>query len=590
LGSIGCALMFEVDGLTGDPWADLGNKYLADLTSWTGFHIIFNLFEICMTLTAVVWLLTRKRERGAHIRRSLTVPMAVFAATLAFGVLNGIAQSGGDLTFALWEVRGFAMLIGTYLLTCVFIQSEDRVNDLIWVVLIASSILAIENMLRWLLVLRADSSDDLAYDHVDSVVLVFAALLCLCLLAFGGTRAQRWYAAVELPVLIFAMEVMKRRAAFVILAVGILIFCMFLLRLRPRIFWRVVPPIALLCALYLAVFWNQNGTLAQPARAISSQFTPDPRDAASNNYRVIERYDIISNIQRAPLTGLGFGQQYVMYIPLPDLAGGWPLFHYETHDMVLWVWMKDGALGFAALFWLLGRGAYDGSRAVTTQREEWSLAGKLHALLTRGTDDMRAVDRAMRALHRNHYTSLRPTSQLARTKRRRHRGISKQALGLNVPTWERSDDRNSLTARESGVLAFLVVAVCMVPVQVVYSYVDLGLSAQRDTALIGLLLGVISQASTILQIEWTPRTRPARRPQEAESSLEDTRDRVRALVSRRPSKAGELQVVPSTLSTPKQASGAHRSVSRVPARGPVEVGKGAHSQGSDDALLPWEHS
>jgi hypothetical protein len=203
---------------------------------------------------------------------------------------------------------------------------------------------------------------------------------------------------------------------------------------------------------------------------------------------------------------------------------------------------------------------------------------------------MRAVDRALRALHRNHYTSLRPTSQLARTKGRRHRGISKQALGLNVPTWERSDDRGSLTARTSGVLAFLVVAVCMIPVQVVYSYVDLGLSAERDTALIGLVLGVISQASTILQIEWTPRKRPSRQEPDAESSLDDTRDRIRALVRRKPSRAGELQVVPSTLSTPKQASGAHRSVTRVPARGPVEVGKGAHSQGKDDAPLPWERT
>ncbi len=586
LGCIFFALMFELGGLQSDQFATLGNMYLADMTTWTGFHIIVNVFEICVALTAVLWLVTRKQSRSPRVHRTLTWPVIILGGALALGVINGL-MGGGNLTYALWEVRAFAMLIAVYLLAGALITSEDRVNDVVWVILISSTILAVENTLRWLFVLRSLPPDDLAYDHVDSVVLVFAVLLCLSLLAFGGTRAQRRYAAVALPVILFAMEVMRRRAAFAILAVGLLLFCGFLLRLRPRVFWRVVPPVALLCALYLVVFWNQNGTLAQPARAISSQFTPDPRDAASNNYRLVERYDIILNIQRAPLTGLGFGQQYIMYVPLPDLGSTWPFWHYMTHNAVLWVWMKDGALGFAAFWWLLGRGAYDGSRAVATQREEWSLAGELYELLARRRYDARAIDRVTRALRQNQYVSLRPTGRKARVKGRR--GRAALALGLNVPTWERSDDRSSVTAPKSGVLALLVTAVCMIPVQVMYSYVDLGLTNERDTALLGLALAVIGQASLVLHVSLHGEQHAKDGGNGAETSLYDTRDRIRALLNAKSLNADPVRAIPATIDTSRTATRSRR-IASAPGTA-VEAGVGRRRSDSrmrDESPLPWE--
>jgi O-antigen ligase len=42
-----------------------------------------------------------------------------------------------------------------------------------------------------------------------------------------------------------------------------------------------------------------------------------------------------------------------MVAALPDLSW-WPFWRYETHNSVLWMWLKTGVLGYLALWILLG--------------------------------------------------------------------------------------------------------------------------------------------------------------------------------------------------------------------------------------------
>jgi hypothetical protein len=435
------------------------------------------------------------------------------------------------------------MLIAIYALTSVLVRSDDAVNDLVAVTFIAATVLALENVFRWFFILNRIVADDLAYDHVDSVVLVFAVMVCLGVLTFGGRRWQRRYALVLLPLLIVCMEIMKRRAAFAILAVGIVAFLIFFVRLRPRLFWKVVPPLAVLCTIYLAVYWNGNGSLAQPARAIRSQIAPDPRDLASDMYRLLEKYDIVLNIRQAPLTGLGFGRPYTFYIPLPDLSQGWPFWHYISHDAILWVWMKDGAIGFIVFWWLLGRGAYDGSRAVETQREEWDITSRLHAMLAGGGPRGAKATAFERRLAQYASALLKPSAKLGR----RRRAAPTDTLGLNVPTWDRTDKFRSVTARRSGALAFVVACVCLIPIQVTYSYVDLGLISERDMLLLGLVLGVIAHAKPLLGVQESRQKRrksparpaaPRRRSREPVLTPAESVERAQELVLRGRARTG----------------------------------------------------
>jgi hypothetical protein len=547
---VGAALFLEAAGGTSDPWAvwarlfhDPFSAWHSDLSAWGAdqssatvagrvwffdwkdIRIIVSPLELLL-LVLVVAIFARARLMGQPIRPrlgALQLPLLVFAGTVLFGVANGLTH-GADFNIALWEVRGFLMMFLVFFLASILIREEEHVNQLIWTVLIAVTGLALENTLRWLFIVRnLTVPDDLAYDHIDAVILGFAVVMCLSLLLIGGTRSQRAYAIFLLPLLIFVIEIMRRRAVFAVLIIGLAMLFLLLFRLRPQLTWKILVPVALFAGMYLVVFWNDTSAIAQPARAIRSQIDPDPRDAQSDLYRVAEKVDIITNIQSSPYVGLGFGAPYQQNFMLAykDSVGAiWPFFPYTTHNNILWVWMKDGAIGFIAFWWLLGSGAFEGSRAIETQREHWELVSALRSLL-RSNRRGRRQRRRSRELLRSKaarsaalaYAQGRPARDGTKRSARGAREKRYQGPAWNVPTWERSDGLRTRTARRSGAVAGLIAAICLIPMQVGYSYVDLGLNSSRDLLLFGLALAVISHAQSMLRLDEVAAPMKAARPQ-----------------------------------------------------------------------------
>ncbi len=487
------ALLFEALPYSGDVLGVLGWYLHQDIKIWLPIGLPFSLVEIALISAAVLWLVRgRSGRREARVDRGrLTAPVVWFGVAVAIGVLWGLSRGGDNLTYALFEVRGFGLLIFTYFLVGIFLRDDQDLSQLIWCILIACAGLAIENTYRYFFVLGSSVTSDLSFEHEDSVVLGFGAVLCVAILAFGGTRAQRWVSAALFPFIVVCLALMQRRAAWLVLAVGLIVLAVVVYRLRPKTFWRVVPLVAVVVTLYLGVFWNNQGTFGQPARAIRSQFSPDPRDASSDIYRTIEHLDIVANIASSRILGLGFGQQFIFYAGLPDLSF-WQFWHYETHNSVLWLWMDGGIPVFFTFVWLAGSALTTGGQELASRREAWSL---LQLRLNRPKRRERHLA-SLEAAHANKW------------------GVVVQATPEDVAPRLRSRS-SALKRREtrqksgqySGSTALMAAAVCLIPMQFLYSYVDLGLISGRDMLLYGLVLGIVGRSFA----PKPPRTRRNRR-------------------------------------------------------------------------------
>jgi hypothetical protein len=487
------------EGTSQDPTAFVAYVVNADLKSWSAIPLAFTPIEIILVVSALLWLLADVRERRRNPFRAGTffMPVIFFVVALAVGMVWGLVRGGDNLTYALFEVRALAVCMFAYVLVGMFIHNDRDLDSVVWCCQIAATYLALEDLYRFYVVLHGTILNDLVYTHDDEVVLALGLILCVALLAFGGTRRQRLWAVLLAPTIVWCMLVMDRRAVFGVVGVGLFLLVVVMLRLRPKLFWTVVPPLVLVVGAYLGIFWTNNGTLGQPAHAIRSLISPDPRDAASNAYRDTERLDILTNIAASRYLGLGFGQQYTFYLPLADLSW-WQFWHYEAHNSDLWVWMDGGIPAFFTLWWVLGSGMYWGARELARRREDWSL----RETLPRRLRQRRARQDHLPCARRRRNSDQIPSADVPRTPLAA--GSRKSAVGAAL-------------GQASGATALLTASLALIGMHVTYSYVELGMVSGRDMLLLGVALGVLGRTYNL-----HPTPRAAQRVRHADRGLAAT--------------------------------------------------------------------
>jgi hypothetical protein len=136
---------------------------------------------------------------------------------------------------------------------------------------------------------------------------------------------------------------------------------------------------AVVLAVYLPAYWNKTGGLAQPARAIHSAVSPDPRDAASNLYRIQEDANLKLNIHEGGLLGKGFGVPIDYALPIVDISATDPLIAYIPHNGVLYIPMRMGVAGAIAFWSLLAAGLITACRLARSRDRELAVVGALLA-------------------------------------------------------------------------------------------------------------------------------------------------------------------------------------------------------------------
>jgi hypothetical protein len=339
-------------------------------------------FELVLLFSLGIWLAKAAMQRRADYRGGkLGWYIFFFALALTFGVIRGLA-SGGNFNYALWESRFLFYIVLCYVLTANTIRTRAHVRTLITIFLVSNALFAIEGL--WRKFALADTGllgnqSEFWYSHEDVVLLGTAIMLVFAQQVFGSRRRwQRWLGPLLLLVMGFTMLATEHRSGYIAVMIAFVVFAVTLLVTHRRAFLIMAVPIMLAGAVYLPVFWNNTSLLGQPARAVRSLKDPDPRDASSNLARDIEAANVRATIAFNPILGVGFGQPFLIVVPGPDISF-FPLWNYEAHHAVMWVWLKLGAGGFV-VFWVLMAASI--MRAANLARTLHEPDGRVFAIFT----------------------------------------------------------------------------------------------------------------------------------------------------------------------------------------------------------------
>ncbi|MFV0309607.1 MAG: O-antigen ligase family protein [Desertimonas sp.] len=335
--------------------------FVADSLSITPLEVVLGLTWFIAVLRLVFDPATRLR------RGHLNMTMTVLLVLVAIGFVRGIG-SGGDFAVATVEVRPLLYLPALYLLMSVVFTRRKQYRFAFGVALVAISIQSIGSLVyyRALPAVERELLESLT-DHPASVQ-INVLMVCLAgLVLFGAPRWQRGALIVLLIPATASYLLSQRRAAMVALFVGLIVLLIALYYRRRRRFWLIAPTAVVLGLVFLAATWNNAGPLGLPATAVKSAFFTDQLSSTDRNssmYRDLEAFNLWVTIRSSPLLGYGFGQPFIVAVPMPDISRFFDQWQYFPHNSVLWVWIKTGYFGFCTMLYLFARALQYGARSI----------------------------------------------------------------------------------------------------------------------------------------------------------------------------------------------------------------------------------
>lgn len=313
----------------------------------------FSPLDLHLALLFAVWGARFVFRNNAPGRApSLWIPATAFLAWMGLGFVAGSGR-GGDMTAALWELRGLGYLFLAYAFVPQVIRTEQQIRTVVWFCIAAIAFKTFEGSARFIGEGFGMGGHDAMLTHEDPVFIITLWVLLIGFAVFGSRNSQRTTILVLLPVLFLGFYAANRRAAFASLGVSLLAFSVLVPpALLKRLAKRAVPFLAVL-AVYAAVFWGSSSPLASPLNQIRSGFVEDEQELGernyySNLYRKLENFNLAFTIRSYPLEGIGFGTKY--FQPLELVKINYALRDYMAHNNILWLLVKVGAVGFF-IFW-----------------------------------------------------------------------------------------------------------------------------------------------------------------------------------------------------------------------------------------------
>jgi hypothetical protein len=359
-------------GLVGDssllPWYPfIKNFSSGESIFYVNNSLIVSPMETYILLALAVWLgRDALLKKSKFFRGPLFKSALVLMLFIVFGFIYG-RLNGGNTTIALWEIRPFFHMFAMLVLGTNLLDRKEHYNHVLWWAVMAIFIKCLMGLYHYIVILGGSHpSYDAFTDHAASIQINSIFIVLLAVWMYNGSLTKKMSLVMIVPVLGVIYMLSQRRAAFAALAVAVVFLAVFLFIHNRRMFWLIVPISVVLISIYVAAFWNNTGPLGLPSRAIKSVIaleSASSRDISSNVYRIIENINTGYTVQQAPLTGVGFGNTFLVIIPMDDISFfAW--WNYFPHNSIIYLWVKTGIGGFLALIFLFGNTIITGTRVV----------------------------------------------------------------------------------------------------------------------------------------------------------------------------------------------------------------------------------
>ena len=371
----GCIALVEQEPLATPIFTDQLNIYYwpARLTGLPerpiGFFLLFAL---------LVYVIHRLLKRQRVLRGgALLVPFLLFLLAVAIGVVHGLA-SGGTAQIIVLEVRSLWYIFVAYLLAHNFISQKRQVRAIFWILIVGAGVKGLQGTYIYLVLFHASTTGhNEIMAHEESFFFVAMVLLLILFFLHHRYRPQVIALLLIMPGLAIATLANQRRTDYLALVVGLIVVWALVFMVKPQARKRLGIGMAIAVVIgtaYVLAFAHSGGSLASPARAIISVIDPsaaDPRDAASNAYRVTENADLLFTLKQSPIIGWGYGKPFLQPSPLPNVTSNDPYYNYIPHNTIYWVWMRLGAIGYFLLWYLLGAAIVRGCIIVRRLRDPY---------------------------------------------------------------------------------------------------------------------------------------------------------------------------------------------------------------------------
>jgi hypothetical protein len=354
---------FFIDDIAQGPWNDL-SSITADLGV-----ILFRSFGIAgveafaIGFALLCMIITRREEKKAWWSQGLLPLLLVSSLVLTtaiVGVFFGVA-SGGQLQQALVQIRLFYLLPIWTFIGFVVMRDVEFFRKIFFWLTVLMVFKSIQSIFIWLTNRAALAEMEYIYEHYFSAYQVVAMLH---LLNYVWRRPEVLVKLLSLgafAVTLAAYILNDRRTSYVGIPLALMSLIFYLPPSFMRRFGRLIFTSVLLGGVFTAATWPlpySVGALYRSFGAESGQFGP--------SYRDLENANMLREVSRAPLTGMGYGKEFDEVYLMPSVAEKYPRYKLIPHNALLSAWCYGGPLTvtgvsliFLLMFGLAGRLIYD---------------------------------------------------------------------------------------------------------------------------------------------------------------------------------------------------------------------------------------